>query len=400
MRVALIHDWLTGMRGGERCLEVLCELYPHADVYTLLHLPGRVSWSIEKMAIRTSFVQRLPRVASLYRYYLPLYPLAIESFDLTGYDLVLSTSHCVAKGVLTPPGTCHIAYIHTPMRYIWEEFRSYFGRRQHGWLGRGVAQLLAHYLRLWDVGSAYRPDYLIANSHHVAGRIRKYYGREAVVIHPPVDTRFFVPGDREDEYYLLVSAFAPYKRVDLAIEAFKALRLPLKVVGEGQEWKRLTRLAGGPVELLGWVDDHELAELYAGCRALVFPGLEDFGLTPLEAQACGRPVIAYGFGGVRESVVPLNLGGEESGAVAGEAASQGAGGPGRRAAPTGVFFYEAVPEALARAVRAFEQHRDRFDPAAIRAHALQFDRAVFKERMQAFIEASYNAHRVREARPC
>lgn len=369
MRVALVHDWLTGMRGGEKVLEAFCELFPSADLYTLFHLRGSVSRTIEGRSIRTSFIQRLPLVRSAYRYYLPLFPAAIEGMRLQGYDLVLSTSHCVAKGAVPPPGSLHISYIHTPMRYVWDMYHDYFGRK------RGISALaarsFAHYLRLWDAVSNARVDCFIANSANVAEKVRRLYRRKADVIHPPVDCSKFAAGGRPGGYYLIISAFAPYKRIDLAIEAFNSSGKRLVIAGSGQELKKLVKSARPNIEFLGWKTDEELKTLYQGCRALIFPGEEDFGITPLEAMASGRPVVAYGRGGATETIVP----------------------PGRGQSATGVFFMEQTPGALNEAVEVFESAAGVFRPDAIRRHALAFDRAVFKEKIRRYIESKLSCHR-------
>ncbi len=366
MRVALVHDWLTGMRGGEKVLEVLCELYPDADLYTLLHVEGSCSPAIESMRIRTSFVQRLPFAASRYRYYLPLFPHAVESFSLRDYDLVLSSSHCAAKGAIPPAGATHVSYVHTPMRYVWDQFPDYFGPGRAKLPVRIAANLLLPVLRAWDVASAARVDVFVANSRNVAGRIERRWRRHAEVIHPPVDCQAFTPAPRghRGEYYLMVTAFAPYKRVDLAIEAFGRLRRPLRIVGGGQDEPRLREKAPSNVEFLGPRPPEELVALYRGCRALVFPGEEDFGIVPLEAHSCGKPVIAFGKGGVVETLVPVD---------------SGSGSPGA------VFFREQTGEALCEAILRFEAVEREFDPAAMRASALRFDRPLFKERIRDFI---------------
>ncbi|MEK6684069.1 MAG: glycosyltransferase [Nitrospirota bacterium] len=376
LKVALIHDWLTGMRGGERCLEVFCELFPDADLFTLLHHPGTVSPMIEKHLIRTSLIQRLPFSRRAYRYYLPIFPRAIESFDLSGYDLVLSSSHCVAKGVRVPSNACHISYLHTPMRYIWDQYEHYFGKGRAGRPVQSMMRFLRPRLQRWDVRSNGSVYAFIANSRHVAERIKKYYGRTAEVIYPPVDFQAFSSSNRDDGFYLMVTAFAPYKRVDLAVEAFNRLKRPLKIVGAGQDEKRLRAIAGPTVEFLGWRPDFEIRELYASCRALIFPGEEDFGIVPLEAMACGKPVIAYGKGGALETVVPLRT-------------SRPGGPKPEEADPTGLFFYEQTPEALIEAVRLFEAHRDRFDPVRIREHVKPFDRTNFREKIFRYVRMKH-----------
>jgi glycosyltransferase involved in cell wall biosynthesis len=373
MKVALVHDWLTGMRGGEKCLEVFCELFPDADLYTLLHVKGSVSPCIEKHPIHTAFIQQLPFARRLYRYYLPLFPRAIERLNLSAYDLVISSSHCVAKGVKTRPGTCHISYIHTPMRYIWDEYASYFGNGQGFWLSKKIMPFLVPYLRKWDARTGQSPHYLIASSAHIASRIEKYYGREAAVVHPPVDTGSFTLSEKEEGYYLMVGALSPYKRVDLAIEAFNRLGWTLKIIGTGQDEKRLRKLAGPSVELLGWRSDPEVRDAYAGCRALIFAGTEDFGIVPLEAMACGKPVIAYGKGGALETVRPL---------VGTDSIS-----------PTGIFFYEQTPEALIEALSNFEKYRDLFNPSQIRQHAARFGIERFKQQVHHYIEAKFQEFR-------
>lgn len=372
-RVAIIHDWLTGMRGGERCLEVLCELFPKAPVFTLLHVPGSVTPAIENRRIVTSFVQHLPRAAARYRQYLPLFPLAIRRFDLSGYDLVVSMSHCVAKGVRVPAGALHLSYCFTPMRYVWDLYDDYFGARA-GLATRWLVPPVAAALRRWDR----RTDGVhgfVAISEHIADRIRRVYGRAADVIHPPVDVERFGISERVDDYYLVVSALVPYKRVDLAIGAANRLRRRLLVVGTGPEAAGLRALAGPTVEFLGWRHDREVAELYARCRALLFPSVEDFGITPLEAAAAGRPTLALARGGARETMVGLDA----------------------NEPPTAVFFGEQTVEALVAAIRTFEASEDRFDPKALRARAERFDRPVFKRRLFEYIDARWREFRARQA---
>ncbi len=373
MKVALVHDWLTGMRGGEKVLEVLCELFPDADLYTLLHVSGSVSSVIEDRRVFTSFLQKIPAVNKFYRYYLPVYPKAIERFDLNGYDLVLSSSHCVAKGIKPERGALHICYCHTPMRYIWDKYDDYFNNGRGPSLSSATMPVFAQYLRNWDVQSTKRVDRFIANSHHVAGRIERYYHRQADVIHAPVDTSFYTMGDiSQGDYYLAVSAMAPYKKLEIAVEAFNVLGYPLKVIGKGTEEKCLKRTSRSNIEFSGWIPDNELRELYRHCKALIFTAEEDFGIVPLEAMACGKPVIAYGKGGILETVVPLN------------AASAGITGYSGET-PTGVFFYEHGQESLIEAIRFFEKNLERFNNKKIRDHALRFDRVVFKTKISNYI---------------
>ena len=370
MKVALVHDWLTGMRGGERVLEVLCGLYPGADLYTLLHAGVRLSGPIEGMRIRTSFIQRFPGVSRYYRYCLPFFPAAVERFYLRGYDLIISSSHCVAKGILPMPGALHISYCHTPMRYVWDVHFEYFKDPGKG-LKNLLVSTLANYLRIWDVTSSQRVDEFVANSRFVQRRIKKYYRRESTVIHPPVNCDYFQPPGvpKDGDYFLMVTALVPYKRVDIAVDAFNRLGKRLLIVGDGQGTRDLKKRAGKTIEFLGWRGDEKIRECYQGCRALIFPGKEDFGITPVEAQACGKPVIAYGDGGVLETVRPFP----------------------RERQPTGVFFDQPTAQSLIEAVGLFERNRDRFDPQEIRTHALQFHREKFREKIQSFVEEKYRA---------
>jgi glycosyltransferase involved in cell wall biosynthesis len=390
VRVAIVHDWLVSMRGGERCFEVLCELFPDADVFTLVHRKGHVSPTIENHSIQTSFIQRLPLSGTHYQRYLPLFPLAIGSFVFRDYNLIISSSHCVAKGLRVPDNVCHVAYIHTPMRYIWDQFDAYFADGRAGWLTRTAMGLLRRPLQRWDVSSNDGVHRFVANSEHVARRIRSYWGREATVLYPPVDWQSFAASNQDEGFYLLVTALVPYKRVDLAIEAANRMKFPLKIIGTGQDEQRLRELAGSSVELLGWQPDSSIRQHYARCKALLFPGEEDFGIVPLEAMACGKPVIAYARGGALETVVSL-VPREPS------AWKEKAMGMPLQASdeyyPTGVFFDEQKPESLVEAVEIFERHQNRFDPERIRSHVEPFDRKYFKERMSQLIETSLEGFR-------
>jgi glycosyltransferase involved in cell wall biosynthesis len=339
---------------------------PNADLFTLLHIPGSVSPSIERRRIFTSFVQHLPRAARDYRRWLPLFPRAAESFDLSGYDLVVSTSHCVAKGVRPAPGALHVCYCHTPMRYVWDQFDAYFGPGRSGLVTRLGARLFRRSLQRWDVRSASRVQRFVANSEHVRRRIQRCYGRDAEVVHPPVDCDAFAP-DGEDaprttaDSFLVVSAFAGYKRIDVAIEAVKRAGARLLVVGQGPDSARLQRLAqGARVDFLGWQSPADLRRLYSRCRALLFPGEEDFGITPLECMAAGRPVIALAAGGALETVVP---------------------------GITGQLLPSTSPSVWAAALRDFDD--DAYDPKALRDHARQFDRPRYAERMRALLERAW-----------
>jgi glycosyltransferase involved in cell wall biosynthesis len=301
---ALVHDWLTGMRGGEKVLEAVASLYPGAPIHTLFHFPGSVSPALEAHPIATSFLQRAPGIRRHYRRYLPLFPAAIEDFDLGGHDLVVSSSHCVAKGVIPPPGAVHVCYCHSPMRYAWDQEHAYFPRR------RGAAArlrgLALSALRAWDVAASARVDAFAANSRFVAARIGRYYRRQATVVPPPVDVDFFTPAPpgegRRADYALMVTALAPYKRIEVAMAACEALGLDLEVVGTGPERRRLERRAGRHTRFRGWVGGAELRDLYRGARCLLQPGVEDFGIAPVEALACGTPVVALGEGGVVDVV--------------------------------------------------------------------------------------------------
>ena len=384
MKVAIVHDWLTGMRGGENCLEVFCKLYPDADLFTLLHLPGKLSPLIESRTIHTSFLQSLPSIETRYRQYLPLMPWAIRSLDLTGHDLILSSSHCVAKGVRVPRGSLHISYCYTPMRYIWDQYDEYFNVHTSGVLTAAAMKLIAPPLRRWDVRSSRGVDNFIAISNHVQKRIKTYYNRESDVIHCPVDSTFYSPsGEEPGDFFLVVSAFAPYKRVDLAVEAFNRLGYPLVVVGDGQMAKELKKIAGPNVQFKGWKVGDELRSYYARCRAFIFCGEEDFGITPLEAQAMGRPVIALARGGALETVIPDRETWKPENGIPEE----------QTARPTGVFFYQQSPEALASAVRHFEAIEQRFQPETNRNNALQFDTQLFSDRIQHYIEERFQKHR-------
>jgi glycosyltransferase involved in cell wall biosynthesis len=355
MRVALVHDWLTGMRGGERVLEALVSLYPDATIHTLVHVPGSVSPIIEGRPIRTSPIQRLPGAPHRFRRYLPLFPWAIGTFALDEYDVVISTSHCVAHGVRRRRSAGHVVYCFTPMRYAWDYAGEYVSRLPRGTRGLGRATLAA--LRRWDRRAGRRAGHVACISHHVAARVRHAWEREARVLYPPVRTDYFQPDGEPGREFLCVSAFAPYKRLDVAVDAFTRLGWPLAVIGAGDDEARLRRRAGPTVRFLGWQDDAALRTAYQRSRAFVFPAEEEFGIAPLEAMASGRPVIAYGRGALTETVVE---------------------------GVTGLFFREQTPDALVDALRRFEVTG--WSSEKIRAHAVRFGEARFAAEMRAYVE--------------
>lgn len=359
LKVAIIHYWLVKMRGGEKVLEELIRIYPQAEIFT--HVADRENLSdlILSRPIHETFISRLPGAVKHYQKYLSLMPRALEELDLTGFDLVISSESGPSKGVIVPPGATHVCYTHTPMRYIWDHYPAY--RARLGWLKRMYFSHLAHKLRTWDVTSAARVDSFVANSRFVASRIHRYYNRSSDVVHPPVDldTYRVDPDVTERPYYLFVSELVRYKRADLVIEAFRDMDAEVLVVGDGEERKVLEQDLPPNVKLLGRVPLDELKRLYQGARALIYPGEEDFGIVPVEAMACGTPVIAYARGGALDSVVE------------GE---------------TGIFFHAQTVEALKDAVERFEDTRDSFDSERISAHADSFSSTEFRRKMGDVIE--------------
>jgi glycosyltransferase involved in cell wall biosynthesis len=368
LRVALVHYWFVRRRGGERVVETLAEMFPQADIFTLVLDRKALPPSLRSRKITTSFLQKIPGMARHYKKFLPLFPLALEQFNLDEYDLVISSESGPAKGVLTRPHTCHICYCHTPMRYVWDMYHEYRAEKGMGIVARSVFSLAAHYMRIWDFAAAARVDHFVANSQNVAARIFKHYRRKATVIHPPVAVSAGHISPVVEDYYLVVSSLVNYKRVDLAIEACNRLQRPLRIIGDGAEYARLRGLAGRTVKFLGHLPDQEVRENYAHCRGLLFPGEEDFGIVPVEAQSFGRPVIAFGRGGALETVI----GGLPTSPFAPEFS-------------TGVFFAEQSAESLADAIRFFESIEAHFSPAFIRRNAERFDVSRFKSEMLTFI---------------
>jgi len=357
MNIALAHDDLIQYGGAERVVDVLHDLYPGAPLYTAVYAKEQMPAHYRRWTIRTSFMQRLPGIAKLHQLYMPLYPVAFERFDLSAYDVVLSSSSRFAKGVITQAQALHVCYCHAPMRFAWN-YHDYMAGERASNSVRFILPMVLNYVRLWDEASAGRVDAYIANSRVTARRIRKRYRRQATIINPPVNTSHYAPRSDGsfDDYFLIVSRLIPYKRIDLAVDAFTKLGLPLKIVGRGRQEAELRASAGPNVEFLGSASDAGLKELYAGCKAFIFPGEEDFGISPLEAQAAGRPVIAYGAGGALETVLP---------------------------GVTGEFFSEQTPEALAEVISGFNPQQ--YNPQTVRQHAEGFDTEVFKRKISEFI---------------
>ncbi|MBN1589569.1 MAG: glycosyltransferase [Pirellulales bacterium] len=378
MRLGLVHDWLTGMRGGEKCLEVLCRQFPDARLFTLLHAPGATSPAIERMRITTSFLQRLPGATRHYRYLLPLMPSAIGRLAMPrDVDLIVSFSHAVAKSIQRPPGVPHVCYCFTPMRYAWHRRADYFrvtGNRRQSPLA-AARNLVLDRIRQWDRETADQVTHFVAISQTVARRIAECYGRASRIIYPPVDTRFYTPAAERaprDDFYLWVGALAPYKRVDLAVDACNRLGRRLVVIGTGTEARRLARMGGPTVEMKGWMSNEAIRDHLRRARALIFPANEDFGIVPLEAQACGTAVLALGAGGATETIV----------APAG-------GQPG-----TGLFFEEQTTDALCEAIEAFEAAPERFSPAMARRQAERFNLDRYEQELVGYLEEVVASERV------
>ena len=366
MKVALVHDWLTGMRGGEKVLDAICELFPDAPLFTLLHVKGSVSARIESRAITTSLVQALPGAPRFYRHFLPLYPWLVEGFNLDGFDLVISSSHCAVKSVIAPRAV-HVCYCHSPMRYAWDQFPEYFGPQQVGSAASRVLRPVMAALARWDATTAHRPDRFLANSQYVAGRIGRYYNRRSAVVYPPIDTDYYRPtGDvpaPSASNFVVVSALVPYKRVDLAVSACRRAGVRLRVAGRGPELERLQQLGGSDVEFLGWRSDDEIRQLYREASAVLLPGVEDFGMVPVEAQACGTPVVALDAGGARETVVD---------------------------GQTGVLVADRTVDGFAAGLtRALNT---RFDRVAIRENALRFSRDRFLTEFREAVEGALSGY--------
>lgn len=366
MKVALVHDYLNQYGGAEKVLEVFAEIFPDAPIYTLVYDPALVNKIFPGKEIRASFLQKIPFAKSYHRIFPPLMPFAVEKFDLSQYDLVLSDSAAFSKGVITRPETLHVCYCHTPIRYAWDDSHKYIREFNMPFLVKPLVHVFMNYLRLWDREASFRVDKFMCNSDFVAKRIGKYYKTKATVIYPPINTEEFFPGEKTKDYFLMVGRLLVYKRFDLAIDAFNELGLPLKIVGTGPEFGKLKKRANWNIEFLGDVDNQKLREYYQSCRALIFPQEEDFGIVAVEAMACGRPVIAYRGGGAMESI---------------------------KEGETGLFFNEQKIDSLIEAVKKFEL--EKFDSGKIRIHAEQFNKKNFIKKINEFIEKEYNDHRNR-----
>ncbi|MFN3928351.1 MAG: glycosyltransferase [Thermoflexus sp.] len=363
MRVALVHDWLNQIGGAEAVLEALVETFPGAPIYTSIYARDRMPAHYRRWEIHTTWLDAMPFIHRYHQLYLPLYPFAFDGLNLSEYDVVISNKSGFCHGVITGTSTAHLCYCLTPTRYVWA-YEEYIAREGLPGPIRRLLRPLITVLRMWDRMAADRVDVFIAISREVARRIRKFYRRPSILLHPPVDVERFQPSSRTEDYFLIVSRLIPYKRIDLAIEAFNRLKLPLVIVGDGRDRKRLEQMAGPTIRFLGRVPAEQLPDLYARCRAFVFPGVEDFGIAPVEAMAAGRPVIAFAAGGALDTVIE---------------------------GVTGVFFREPVPESLAEAVHRFEGLR--FDPSVIRRHAEQFDKRMFQEKIKRMAEQAWEAVR-------
>jgi glycosyltransferase involved in cell wall biosynthesis len=361
-KIALVFDWMTTNGGAEKVNAVLHKMFPQAPIFTSVFNPETVK-GFEKAAITTSFIQNLPFAKSKHQLYLSLMPYAYESFDLSSYDIVISSSHACAKGVITKPETMHICYCHTPMRYAWDNWHSYIREYKMNPILKSCAKKSMHKIRMWDRLSADRVDHFVANSETTKKRISKYYRRDSAIIHPMIDCKKFYISKETKGYFLAVGRLIPYKKFDLIIEAFNQIGLPLKIVGEGISERELVNSAKGNIEFLGNIDDKNLQKIYSECEALIFPQVEDFGITTLEAMASGRPVIAFNQGGATDTVIEKE---------------------------TGIFFNKQTPESLIGAIETYQKNKDKFDPKAIKKHAQSFDQEEFENKLNKYIEEKWD----------
>ena len=372
MKKALIHDWFSTYAGAEKCVESFTNVWDDFEIYGLIDFLSDANRDkiLKGKYAHTSFVQKLPSAKKKYRNYLPLFPFAIEQFDLSSYDVVLSSSHAVAKGVLTHSNQLHISYVHTPIRYAWDLYHQYLHESglNHGLKGI-LAKYFLHKIRLWDVSTANRVDHYIANSHYIARRIKKAYGKSSDVIYPPVDIDKFALRESKSDFYLTASRMVPYKKIDLIVEAFSQTDKKLLVIGDGPDMGKIKSKASKNIELLGFADDKTMADLMGQAKAFVFAAEEDFGITPVEAQACGTPVICFGRGGTLETV---------------------------REGISGLYFMEQNIRELLAAVDRFEQSYDKFDPIKIRENSLKFSRTRFEYEIKSYVEKKYEEFKERQ----
>jgi len=364
MKIALVHDYLVQNGGAEKVLECFSELFPYAPIFTLIYNPKLMHGSFSNRDVKTSFLQKMPFATGQHRIFPQFMLFAIEQFDFSNYDIILSDSSSFAKGAITSPETLHICYMHTPMRFAWDDCQKYNRDFYFPRFVKRLVPFVMNYIRLWDRVSADRPDKIIANSKFIARRIKKYFKRESVVINPPVDINRFKINLKKEKYFLMVGRLMAYKRFDIAIQAFNELKLPLKIIGRGPEMKRLKKMAGSNIEFLGRVDDRELSEYYAKCQAFIFPQEEDFGLSAIEAMASGTPIISFRGGDIQEHV-------EEG--------------------KTGLFFDNQTPGDIIAAVNKFKSFD--YDPQYIRNNVLKFDKSVFKAKIKEYIEKEFEKHK-------
>ncbi len=367
MKIAFVHDYLVQRGGAERVLECFCEIYPYAPIYTIVHNKAAMHGAFENKRIYTSYLQKMPFTKSWHRIFPLLMPPAIEQFDFSNYDVVVSDSSSYAKGIITRPQTLHICYMHTPMRYAWDDCQKYTRDFYFPRFVKSIIPFAMNYIRLWDKVSADRVDLFVANSNFVANRIKKYYRKEAIVIHPPVDTKRFSPAvssEKVQPYFLMVGRLIAYKRHDITIKAFNNLGLPLKIIGRGPELKRLKKIAGSNIEFLGRVDDEQLKQYYLDCQGVVFPQEEDFGIVAMEALACGKPLVAYRGGDIPEHMENQTM---------------------------GVFFEQQTSQAIIEAVKRFQALS--FDSQYISSKVQKFNREIFKEKMREIIENKLGEHK-------
>jgi glycosyltransferase involved in cell wall biosynthesis len=363
MKIALVHDYLVQYGGAERVLECFTDLYPHATIYTLVYHKELMHGVFADKNIKTSFIQKLPFAKNRHRIFPPLMPMAIEQFDFSKYDIVLSDSSSYAKGIITGPETLHICYMHTPMRYAWDDCQKYTSDFNFPNFIKRIVPFFMNYIRVWDRVSVERVDRIIANSNFVARRIKKYYKKDSIVIHPPVSVDNFSISEKVDDYFLIVGRMLAYKRIDIAIKAFNQMGLKLKIIGRGPELRRLKKLAGPTIEFLGRVPDEYITQYYSKCQAFIFPQEEDFGIVAIEAMASGRPIIAFRAGDIVENM-------EEN--------------------QVGIFFDKQTPEDIIQAVEKFKVKT--YDPFYIREQAKKFDKSIFKAKIREYIDAEYARH--------